>query len=83
MANQNLELLKVAGKLLEPALDELVFVGGCATGLLVSHEAAAELGAHVSNTKRCKDRKSTTLEKAEVGSPGSAVNYRALDLPVG
>src|SRR5712692_11629709 len=36
MANQNLELLKVAAKLLEPVLDELVFVGGCATGLLVS-----------------------------------------------
>ena len=43
MANQNLELLKVAAKLLEPVLDELVFVGGCATGLLVSDEAAAEV----------------------------------------
>ena len=43
MANQNLELLKVAAKLLEPVLDELVFVGGCATGLLVSDEAAAEI----------------------------------------
>ena len=30
MANQNLELLKVAAELLEPVLDELVFVGGCA-----------------------------------------------------
>ena len=43
MANQNLELLKVAAKLLRPVLDELVFVGGCATGLLVSDEAAAEV----------------------------------------
>ncbi len=43
MANQNLELLKVAAKLLGPVLDELVFVGGCATGLLVSDEAAAEV----------------------------------------
>jgi predicted nucleotidyltransferase len=43
MANQNLELLKVAAKLLESVLDELVFVGGCATGLLVSDEAAAEV----------------------------------------
>ena len=30
MANRNLELLKVAAKLLRPLLDELVFVGGCA-----------------------------------------------------
>jgi hypothetical protein len=43
MANRNLELLKVAAKLLRPVLDELVFVGGCATGLLVSDEAAAEV----------------------------------------
>lgn len=43
MANRNLELLKVAAKLLGPVLDELVFVGGCATGLLVSDEAAAEV----------------------------------------
>jgi hypothetical protein len=28
MANRNLEPLKVAAKLLEPVLDELVFVGG-------------------------------------------------------
>lgn len=43
MANQNLELLKLAAKLLGPVLDDLVFVGGCATGLLVSDEAAAEV----------------------------------------
>ena len=43
MANRNLELLKVAAMLLRPVLDELVFVGGCATGLLVSDEAAAEV----------------------------------------
>lgn len=43
MANQNLELLKVAAKLLAPVLDELVFVGGCTTGLLVSDEGAAEV----------------------------------------
>jgi hypothetical protein len=35
MADQNLELLIVAAKLLRPVLDELVFVSGCATGLLV------------------------------------------------
>jgi predicted nucleotidyltransferase len=43
MANRNLELLKVAAMLLRPVLDELVFVGGCATGLLVSDEAAPEV----------------------------------------
>ena len=45
MANQNLELLIIAAKLLRPVLDELVFVGGCATGLLVTDEAAAEVRA--------------------------------------
>jgi len=43
MANRNLELLIVAAKLLRPILDELVFVGGCATSLLVSDEAAVEV----------------------------------------
>ncbi len=43
MGNQNLELLIVAAKLLRPVLDDLVFVGGCATGLLVTDEAAAEV----------------------------------------
>lgn len=43
MANRNLELLIVAAKLLRPVLDELVFVGGCATGLLLSDEAAPEV----------------------------------------
>ena len=33
----------MAAKLLRPILDKLVFVGGCATGLLVSDEAAAEV----------------------------------------
>lgn len=32
MANQNLELLIIAAKLLRPVLEDLVFVGGCATG---------------------------------------------------
>ena len=43
MANQNLELLIIAANLLRPVLDDLVFVGGCATGLLVTDEAAAEV----------------------------------------
>jgi len=43
MANRNLKLLKLAARLLGPVLDELVFVGGCATGLLVSDKAAGEV----------------------------------------
>jgi hypothetical protein len=40
MANPNLQLLTDAAKLLEPILGELVFVGGCATALLISDTAA-------------------------------------------
>ena len=41
MADPNLRLLEEAAKLLEPVLDELVFVGGCTTGLFISDEGAA------------------------------------------
>jgi hypothetical protein len=40
MANPNLALLESAARLLHPLLDELVFVGGCATGLLITDPAA-------------------------------------------
>ena len=43
MPNRNLELLNTAAKLLKPILGELVFVGGCTTGLLITDEAAAEV----------------------------------------
>ena len=43
MPNQNLELLITAARLLKPILSELVFVGGCTTGLLISDEAAADV----------------------------------------
>jgi hypothetical protein len=43
MASSNLELLTNAAKLLEPLLGELVFVGGCATELLITDKAAAEV----------------------------------------
>lgn len=42
IANSNLELLTNAAKLLKPLLGELVFVGGCATELLITDKAAAE-----------------------------------------
>jgi hypothetical protein len=41
--NPNLELLRRAATLLKPLLDELVFVGGCTTGLLITDEAAADV----------------------------------------
>ena len=40
MTNPNLTLLEAAVRLLEPLLDELVFIGGCATGLLITDPAA-------------------------------------------
>lgn len=43
MANPNLDLLRKAANLLRPLLDELVFVGGCTTGLLITDEAAADV----------------------------------------
>jgi len=43
MADPNLRLLMEAAKLLIPLLDELVFVGGCTAGLLVSDEGAGDV----------------------------------------
>jgi hypothetical protein len=43
MTNPNLELLMVAAKLLSPIADELVFVGGCTTGLLITEDASADV----------------------------------------
>ena len=43
MANPNFELLTDAAKLLRPILGELVFVGGCATALLITDGAAADV----------------------------------------
>jgi hypothetical protein len=43
MANPNLGLLTDAAKLLQPLLQELVFVGGCATALLITDTAAADV----------------------------------------
>jgi hypothetical protein len=43
MPNSNTELLKRVAVRLGPLLSEVVFVGGCATGLLITDEAAAEV----------------------------------------
>src|SRR5260370_1630443 len=40
MADSNFEQLLTAAKLLRPLLDDLVFVGGSVTGLLITDEAA-------------------------------------------
>ncbi len=41
MPDPNLQLLEATARVLEPLLDEIVFVGGCVTGLLITDPAAA------------------------------------------
>ena len=43
MLNPNLEMLRVAVKNLDYLTDELVFVGGCTTGLFITDEGAATI----------------------------------------
>lgn len=43
MANKNLELLRSVARLLRPMLDDLVFVGGCTTALLITDPGAADV----------------------------------------
>jgi hypothetical protein len=43
MPNSNSELLKEVAKRLGPLLNEVVFVGGCTTGLFITDEAAADV----------------------------------------
>lgn len=43
MADPNLELLRAMAVALGPLRERLVFVGGCATGLLVTNPAAADV----------------------------------------
>ena len=43
MRERNLQLLISAAHLLRPLLEELVFVGGCAAGLLITDAAAANV----------------------------------------
>ncbi len=45
MNNPNLKMLLIAVKNLGELADEMVFVGGCTTGLLVTDEGAAEVRA--------------------------------------
>lgn len=43
MRNPNRELLLSAARVLQPLADELVFVGGCTTGLMITDPAAADI----------------------------------------
>jgi hypothetical protein len=43
MPNSNIELLKEVAKRLGPLLSEVVFVGGCTTGLFITDAAAADV----------------------------------------
>ena len=45
MTNPNLEMLRIAIENLGELADEMVFVGGCTTGLLITDEGAAEVRA--------------------------------------
>jgi len=42
-SRENQHLLKTAARMLLPVLDDLVFVGGCTTALLITDEAAADV----------------------------------------
>ena len=43
MPHPNIELLTTVAKMLGPLIDEVVFVGGCTTGLFITDEAAGEV----------------------------------------
>jgi len=47
MRDPNRELLLSAARLLKPLLGELVFVGGCSTGLLITDDAASAVRATI------------------------------------
>ena len=57
MTHPNLELLEIACAKLDPLLPELVFVGGCATGLLVTDKGAAPC----KNDLRCRRHRGNYL----------------------
>jgi hypothetical protein len=49
MPNPNLELLELAAERLRPLLSEIVFVGGCATGLLINDRSLPVV--HISRSR--------------------------------
>ncbi|TKB06580.1 hypothetical protein [Desulforhopalus sp. IMCC35007] len=45
ITNPNIEILEIAVELLDELIDQLVFLGGCATGLLLTDMAAPPIRA--------------------------------------
>lgn len=55
MLDANRQVLLAAARLLGPLLDEIVFVGGCATGLLITDDAVPGVRATLPLEKRPRD----------------------------
>jgi hypothetical protein len=49
--NPNLRILELAVERLGPLADEMVFLGGCATGLLLTDVAAPPIRSRVASTR--------------------------------
>jgi hypothetical protein len=73
MFDPNRELLESAADLLRPLLDKLVFVGGCATGLLISDPASGGVRA-------TRDVDTTTQVSGYAGYAALSDKLRALGL---
>ena len=63
--NPNLEIIEIAAQALGPLCDELVFLGGCATALLITDSAAPPVRA--------------TRDVDTLAEIGSAAVYRELE----
>ncbi|MEM8682523.1 MAG: hypothetical protein AAGF72_03775 [Pseudomonadota bacterium] len=63
--NPNLEIIEIAAQALGPMCDELVFLGGCATALLITDSAAPPVRA--------------TRDVDTLAEIGSAAEYRELE----
>ena len=63
--NPNLEIIEIAAQALGPLCDELVFLGGCATALLITDSAAPPVRA--------------TRDVDTLAEIGSAAEYRELE----
>lgn len=61
----NIELLELAARLLHPLFRELVFLGGCATDLLINDPGAPRIRA--------------TSDVDTISEVGSLIEYQALE----
>src|SRR5258705_13627915 len=81
MPNRNLELLTDPAELLRPLLDDLVFVGGIATALLITDQAAAEVRPRLTSMQSPRSPPTPTTwcsprGFATSGSPRTPVKVR-------